>query len=82
MIQTVYRMRVTLPAPAYEVEVRLADGSGVAATTRLELRSTTLPILLLGIMAIVVSVLAIIGALGLRHRWRRARLWPAKAARP
>ncbi len=68
--ETVYRMRLTLPAPAYDVEIGIADG--LPARLRLELADGGLAGWLWAALAIIALAAALVIALALNRR-RRVR---------
>ncbi len=70
--ETVYRMRLTLPAPAYDVEVGIGGAHGVRATTRLDLADGGLTGELRAALAIIALAALAVLVLALRRR-RRAR---------
>jgi ferredoxin len=71
--ETVYRMRVTLPAPAYDIAINL-KGAGIDATTRLDVRGVPISLPLYFLAGVAAILIGIVAFLGIRHRRRRARV--------
>ena len=73
MEETVYRMRIALPAPVYDVVIRMGGEGGTRATLRLPLRSGPSLAGLAATLAVIAAAALAIAFLFMRRRARMAR---------
>ncbi len=74
--ESVYRMRASLPASAYDIEIRIGGAGGTVATMRLELGGSTNPWLLASLAVAALALTAFAVPLVRRRLRQRSRAFP------
>ncbi len=78
--ETVYRMRATMPAPEYDLAIRIGRDPGVTARTRLSLASGGIGAWTAAMLAVIAAAAIGLGAIYLRRLARIRRLTLKKGA--